>query len=127
MIFNSLLGVPAFFIFAGVWRYKSFTVTEWRVLGISTLSIPAMIWFPKGAVLIALFVAAYIFLIQQGYEVWKNGPGVLELSFILTMLLSGACWAAFSFWTGQWIVFWFTLSAAPIWFFMLYKRYTTPP
>ncbi len=100
---------------------------EWKTLGISMTVIPAMIWLPKDAVLTVLFVAAYIFLIQQGYEVWKNGPGVLELSFILTMLLSGACWAAFSYWADQWPVFWFTLSAAPIWFLILYQRYTTPP
>lgn len=82
-------------------------------------------YFPKAIVLIALFVIAYGMLIHQGYEVWKNGVGVLNFTFLIILILTGLFWLVFTAAVGQWIIMVFQLLATPIWGYIFWKWYQT--
>ncbi len=127
ILLGNMIIIPLIPTFIALCKYKNIKQYEWVLLAASFFAIPAMIWFPKDSVLSALFIVAYIFFLQQGYEVWKNGPGVLELRFIWATLISGACWLLFAWKTDHWPIVIFNIAVAPIWFYVLYRRYKTPP
>ena len=125
MTANCLLGIPIAVATLGLWRYKKRLVKEWGIVFLCTGFIPAMLFLPKKTVLIALYVPAYAFLVHQGYEVWKNGVGVLNSTFVAIFLATGFSWLVFTAATGQWIIFIFNCLAGPVWVYILWKWYRT--
>lgn len=121
MVLNCILMVPIAFGVAGLLRYKWHHLAQWGIVVFLGGFIPAMIYLPKEIVLGALYVPLFGVLLHQGYEVWRNGPGVIDPTFVKIFIITGVFWIAFTFAAGEWIIFFFNCLAAPVWIYIFWK------
>lgn len=123
MVWNCTLLFPVLVMIAGLWKYKRDAFRDWAIVGLCMLGIPAMIWFPKDAVLTSLFVIAFAVLLHQALDVRKNGPGVLHPAYIVIFILTGLFWLVFTITIGNWVIAIFNCCTIPTWIYLYRKWY----